>query len=482
MRKPLLSRLIEYSKTGVYPFHMPGHKRRARFPNPFVIDITEIEGFDNLHHPTGILKESMDWAAGIYGADQTYYLVNGSSSGLLSAISAVSTEGGTLLISRNCHKSVYHGVILNRLKIIYSYPQFIEQYGLIGGLLPAEIEQLLISSPEIQAILVESPTYDGIISDIQGITQVAHNHGIPLIVDEAHGAHLPFGDTPKSALELGADIVVQSVHKTLPSLTQTAVMHVREGLVDLRRLERYLQIYQSSSPSYVFMSSIEEAIAFMKESGQARLSQLRSCMEDLYLDLSGLKVLKIIGPDLPGKAGVFAFDHTKLVIYIPPGTKFMLDGRKQLLDGVVLGDILRREFRLEMEMCAANYVIGIMTCMDTPEGPARLKAALSEIDGRLSVIPGVLPTAASTVIKPETAMTLAAAWGEETESVSWISCESRISAEFICIYPPGIPIIAPGEVMTAAIIAYIDSCRRSGLTIQGGGDYLQCVKIRKTGR
>ena len=223
------------------------------FPNPFSIDITEIEGFDNLHHAEGILKESMRWAAGVYGADRTYYLVNGSSCGILSAIGAVMRPGETMLVSRNCHKSVYHGLILNSLKPEYVYPQIIEDLGIQGGISPDDVEKQLEECPEIRGVLIVSPTYDGVVSDISKIAEIVHRHNIPLIVDEAHGAHFPFGNGcfPKSALSCGADLVIQSLHKTLPSLTQTAVLHLKGNRVSRERLERCLQMYQSSSPSYV---------------------------------------------------------------------------------------------------------------------------------------------------------------------------------------------------------------------------------------
>lgn len=213
----LLKKLMEYGESDFYPFHMPGHKRQyhglfaADFPNPFSIDITEIHGFDNLHHPEGILKESMEWASRVYGSNRTYYLANGSSSGILSAISGSVSRGGTILMSRNCHKSAFHGVFLNQLSVEYIYPQIIPEFGIQGGLIPEKIEEMLMSHGKIQAVFIVSPTYDGIVSDIKAIADVVHKFRLPLIVDEAHGAHFSFGRDggfPVSALELGADVVI----------------------------------------------------------------------------------------------------------------------------------------------------------------------------------------------------------------------------------------------------------------------------------
>lgn len=272
----LIQRLKKYQKSEMYPFHMPGHKRAngmdVHFPDPFSVDITEIDGFDNLHHPEGILKDSMEWAASLYGSDHTWYLVNGSTCGLLSAISAAVSHGGKILVSRNCHKAVYHGIYLNHLETVYVYPQQVPGLGIQGGILPEDVEKALKSEPDIQAVLIVSPTYDGIVSDVEAIAKIVHKAGLPLIVDEAHGAHFAYGDAfPKSALELGADAVIQSVHKTLPSLTQTALLHVKNNrsdggcYIDVKKIERYLQIYQSSSPSYVLMASIENSIFLMDQ-------------------------------------------------------------------------------------------------------------------------------------------------------------------------------------------------------------------------
>jgi len=288
----LIDRLKEYGKSDFYAFHMPGHKRQEElgitlFPNPFSVDITEIDGFDNLHHPEGILKESMERAAAVYGADRTYYLVNGSTCGILAAISSAVSDGKKLLMARNSHKSAYHAAMLNRMETEYIYPEIIEESGIQGGIEPGELRRILEADKEnrIGAVFLTSPTYEGIVSDIKSLAEIVHERGIPLIVDEAHGAHFAFyegeGENrqtgrlfPRSALHCGADLVIQSIHKTLPSLTQTAVLHLKEGIADRERLEFYLRIYQSSSPSYVMMASIDNCIEYMAGEGRKRLGKL----------------------------------------------------------------------------------------------------------------------------------------------------------------------------------------------------------------
>ena len=237
---PLLERLSTYAASDAYPFHMPGHKRQVKMgitsvPNPFSVDITEIDGFDNLHHAEDILKESMNSAAAVYGADRSWYLVNGSTCGILAAIAAAVKPGEKILMARNSHKSAYHAVILNQLEPVYLYPEEVPEFQIPGGIEPEQVERALLEHPEIRAVFVTSPTYEGIVSDIQGIAATAHRHGAALIVDEAHGAHLPFGDGnyfPDGALQEGADLVIQSLHKTLPSLTQTAILHLKSQILE----------------------------------------------------------------------------------------------------------------------------------------------------------------------------------------------------------------------------------------------------------
>ena len=223
----LEQKLNELEQSDIYPFHMPGHKRAfLPFANPYAIDITEIEGFDNLHHATGILQEAQQKAADLYGAKKTYYLVNGSTCGLLAAISAAVPRGEKILMARNCHKAVYHAMYLRQLVPVYLYPED-TAYGIQGQVTPQMVRKQLKQTPDIRAVVITSPTYDGVVSDIKNIADTVHAYGIPLIVDEAHGAHFGFSqEFPENATRLGADAVIMSVHKTLPAFTQTALLHL----------------------------------------------------------------------------------------------------------------------------------------------------------------------------------------------------------------------------------------------------------------
>lgn len=466
----LVNRLKTYGETDACPMHMPGHKRQMgeaflrEFPNPFSIDITEIDGFDNLHHAEGILKDSMEWAAGVYGADKTWYLVNGSSCGILSAVCGTVKPGERILMSRNCHKSAYHGVILSQAEADYVYPQTLDSLGIQGGILASDVEKKLKEQPDIKAVLIVSPTYDGVVSDVAAIAEVAHGYGIPLIVDEAHGAHFPFGKGlfPKSALECGADLVIQSLHKTLPSLTQTAVMHGRSGRVDFGRVERFLQMFQSSSPSYVFMAAMEQCIWEMEQNGALQMEEFYGRLQNLRERLKRLNCLQLLGPEVLGRKeteGVFDLDLSKIVVSC----------RGCVVSGETLGDWLRERYHIEMEMCGADYVVAITTCLDREEDLQRLGTALMELDGELAV-QKLSDDRKSVLPLPQICRSLSeAAQCAQTER-SLADCAGEISGEFIYLYPPGIPIAAPGERITEEIIRLVEAYKKMGLPVQGMED------------
>ena len=494
----LLERLTEYAGSDAYPFHMPGHKRReipdgipGGFPDPYGIDITEIDGFDNLHHAEGILKDAMETAAAIYGADRSWYLVNGSTCGILSAVFAATENGGKLLTARNCHKAVYHAICLNRLEAEYLYPEEITEFGINGGIRAEDVRKALEKDAmrcagnsgdvrgkitKIQAVLITSPTYEGVVSDIRAIADAAHEYGIPLIVDEAHGAHLEYADQchsfPKSALEYGADIVIQSLHKTLPCFTQTAILHVKGKLVDQDRVSRYLSMFQTSSPSYLFMAGMERCIRYMDGDGRNEMIRYEKRLEHFMERMEGLQVLEVLDREICGKYRTVAgWDPSKIVVSTMRAEDF---------HGEELAETLRRKYHLEMEMTAPEYVIAMTSLMDTEEGFERLGTALLEIDGALRrrTESGRKEKAASETPEglesklshPVRRMLICEAMDADTERTAFQDTVGKVSAEFVYLYPPGIPIIAPGEVFTDAIVEKIMAYKAAGLLVQGPAD------------
>ena len=487
----LINRLAAYAGSDMYPFHMPGHKRMPgpmdRFVNPCTVDITEIDGFDNLHHPEGILRDSMDWAAALYGADQTYYLINGSTSGILAAVCGAVPRGGRILVSRNCHKSVYHGICLNQLKTSYVYPQEIEGLGIQGGITAEDVDRMLNRYMDTQAVLIVCPTYDGIVSDIEAIARIVHRAGLPLIVDEAHGAHFRYDAMfPASALDLGADVVIQSVHKTLPSLTQTALFHIKcnrpDGgcYADRERIDRYIHMVQSSSPSYVLMASIENSIYQMEQTDMAPYGKQ---LHKLRRRLGQMRHLRLADTGLIGQAGIRDLDISKIVVSTRGTCLYPAEDGLTGFTGAQLDDILRREYHLEMEMCGADYVTAITTVMDSGEGLERLGDALTRIDSQLTDA-GYKPDGRSGNQKSvysmrcDTAMSMGEAMEEKMASVGLEDSAGCISGEFVYIYPPGIPIVAPGEWISRPILEVILEYRDKGLPVQGPADQsLRTIRV-----
>ena len=495
----LINRLAAYARSDMYPFHMPGHKRRTgpedsfmnscvdSFTNPFAVDITEIEGFDNLHHPEGILKDSMKWAADVYGADQTYYLINGSTGGILAAVCGSVSRGGRILVSRNCHKSVYHGICLNQLKTSYVYPQEIEGLGIQGGITAEDVDRMLNRYMDTQAVLIVCPTYDGIVSDIEAIARIVHRAGLPLIVDEAHGAHFRYDAMfPVSALDLGADVVIQSVHKTLPSLTQTALLHIKcnrpDGgcYADRERIDRYIHMVQSSSPSYVLMASIENSIYQMEQTDTAPYGKQ---LHRLRRRLGQMRHLRLADTGLIGQAGIRDLDISKIVVSTRGTCLYPAEDGLTGFTGAQLDDILRREYHLEMEMCGADYVTAITTVMDSGEGLERLGDALTRIDSQLTDA-GYKPDGRKGNQKSvysmrcDTAMSMGEAMEEKMASVGLEDSAGCISGEFVYIYPPGIPIVAPGEWISRPILEVILEYRDKGLPVQGPADQsLRTIRV-----
>ena len=521
--KHLYDKLTEYASGRDYPYHMPGHKRRAFGEMPsdvYEMDVTEIDGFDDLHAPEGILKELQERVARLYGADESFCLVGGSTAGILAALSAALPEGGHLLMARNCHKSAYHAAYLRNLKLTYLLPEVMDEFGICDGLQPEEIKRALENAPDVQAVLIVSPTYEGRISPVREIAKMVHAHGKILIVDEAHGAHLglagrsrnrrgPAGDAigghsgltgdvllQENSCQAGADLVIHSVHKTLPAMTQTALLHVNGERVDRERLRRFLRIYQSSSPSYVLMASIDNAVTMMEQDGEKLYGDLVRNFAWLTKELSACRHFRFPGVKTPedvemqegaekqeglgdcgnaGRIGTRAVrqDLGKLVIHA--GTSG--------LTGQQIYDVLRDRYHLQLEMAAGDYCLAMFTVGDTPEGYQRMRDALLEMDELADELKKELENSRNEVCRevaagkadgelpgafePVVARSLKEAWDAPWEEIPLSGCEGRISAEFVNLYPPGTPIVTPGEVFTKEIVQALFQYQAQELRLRG---------------
>ncbi len=459
--------LEAYAESGVYPFHMPGHKRNA-FPmkNPYEIDITEIDGFDDLHAPEGILKEAMERAAKVYGAKQSYYLVNGSTCGILAAISAAAPQKGKLLMARNSHKSVYHAAYLRQLSTIYLNPVF-SRFGIYGAVSPKEVERKLRENPDVDAVILTSPTYEGVVSDIAAIAEITHKYQVPLIVDEAHGAHFGFHKAfPQTSVRLGADLVIQSMHKVLPSLTQTALLHRNSEAVLPERITQFLDIYETSSPSYVLMAGMEKCIRFLEEEGNQRFELFTQRLRDFYETAKGLQKIHVMTKEDFSSEEIFCLDRSKIVISV----------KGAAISGSRLYEMLLKDHKLQMEMYSGFYVLAMTSLMDREEGFERLYQALLEIDGNLLCKEekpennfGFL---SEFYLPKEKKMELYEAMERKKTTVSFSEAEGKISGTAVCLYPPGVPALLAGETIDRDFIKNIRKFRKYGLNVKGIADII----------
>lgn len=465
----LFEKLSAYGASDYYPYHMPGHKRRLKTDTMrelAQIDITEIDGFDNLHDAQGILKRIQEEAAAAYDAEESFFLVNGSTAGILSAISTAVSPGGKILMVRGAHKSAYHAAYLRDLQIAYLWPGV---HPLFGCNLPAtakEVEEVLQQTPDVQAVFIVSPTYEGLAADVKSIAEAAHKRNIPLIVDEAHGAHLGFdGRWPESSVKQGADLVIQSLHKTLPAPTQTAILHVNGKLVDRCGLRRFLGIYQTSSPSYIFMAAMEDAIATTSANREKLFGDFWEYWKGMTESLSACRNL------------IFLKEENS-----DPGKLAVMD-KNGFLDGEQLYEMLLHKYHLQPEMAAGRYVLAMFTIGDTKEGYERLTKALLEIDEYITaerkqrtqeklmeregnrMADAVTPVC---IQKKTQAVTgIGRAWDTPKEWVLLKDAEGKTAGEYVNLYPPGSPIIVPGEIFTKDILTEIAAYRQQGFHVQG---------------
>ena len=458
----LYEKLEAYGKSDYYGFHMPGHKRNSdvtRANLPYGIDITEIEGFDNLHHAEEIIREAEVRAASMYHAEETHYLINGSTAGILSAVMGCTKKGGKILMARNCHKSVYHAVFLNELRPVYIYPEFDETMELNMAVSPEKIERLLEEHKEVQAVVLTSPTYDGVLSDIERISEIVHQKKIPLIVDEAHGAHFGFHPYfPENANTKGADVVIHSLHKTLPALTQTALIHLNGTRIDRRKIRNYLHIFQTSSPSYVLMASMDECLRMVAEQGDVLFETYVKNLESKRGELKKLKHIRLMETE--------EFDRSKLVLSVKDT---ILKKENRVFTGKMLYERLLLEYHLQMEMAAGSYVIAMTSIGDTKEGMDRLISALFEIDEELEkkseeekrdYLPRQEQVFTSFEVEGMRRM-------ETVKSLSWQKSAGFISMEYAYLYPPGIPLIVPGERITKETAAMLVDYQNKGFSVEG---------------
>ena len=418
---------------------MPGHKRNEEFlrlsKEAVNFDITEIPDMDNLHEANSFIHDSQKRCAKLFGADESFYLVNGSTCGIIAAILSCVSENDLLLVARGSHKSVYSGIIYSGAKPVYVYPR-INKYGFQSEIDPKDIHNAIKNNNNIKACLITSPTYEGLVSDIKEIAKICHENGIILIVDEAHGAHFKFSKYfPETALAQGADVVIQSFHKTLPAFTQSAVLHVKGSKININLLKKHLSMLQSSSPSYLLMLGLDNCIKLLEENGDHFFKDYLKTISYIRKELVNCKNIELVSTD----------DIGKLTFYI-----------NREITGQGIEKLLRDNYKIQIELSSKHHFILMTSIADKKEGFLMLLNAILELDKKLNFYPAknaFLPLFPKPVYKihPKEAIK------HDLEKCSIKTAIGGISCDFFTPFPPGIPILVPGEEITKELADYITS-------------------------
>lgn len=467
---PLFNALMEYVNRDTLPFHVPGHKKGIGIDsefkefigaNPFKIDVTVFKLVDSLHHPNGPIKKAQELVADAYGSKASFFSIHGTSGAIQAMILSVVKDGDKIIVPRNVHKSVTSGIILSGAIPIFVEPEIDKKLGIAHGVTPETIEKALKENPDSKAVLIINPTYYGVATDIKKIADIVHSYDIPLIVDEAHGPHLAFSNKlPMSAIEAGADICAQSTHKIIGSLTQGSLLHINSKYVDPKKLQQILNLLQTTSPSYILMASLDCARRQIALEGKELLDKAIELCKYTRNEINKIPGFYCFGEEVLGKPGSYAFDPTKLTI----------SSRNLGITGFELDTILADKYHIQMELSDFYNVLAVGSFGDTKEGMDKLINALKEISdeyyGKREPIQDFLdiPTIPKKILNPREA------FYSNKISVPLKESVGKISGEFLLAYPPGIPVLCPGEEITKEVIEYVNDLKRANLYVQGTED------------
>lgn len=468
---PLFTGLVDHVQKQPVQFHIPGHKqglgieptfREFIGPNALSIDMINIEPLDDLHHPSGIIKEAQQLAAEAFGADYTFFSVQGTSGAIMTMIMSVCKPGDKLIIPRNVHKSIMSAIIFSGALPIFIHPEVDKEHGISHGVTVSSVEKALEAHPDAKSLLVINPTYFGVAGDLEQIVKLAHSYTIPVLVDEAHGVHIHFHeDLPLSAMQAGADMAATSVHKLGGSLTQSSVLNVREGLVSAKRVQAIISMLTTTSTSYLLLSSLDTARKQLAINGKALLTETIALANDTRNQINDIDGLECLGESLLQSKSAYAYDPTKLIISL-----------KQLnISGHEAEVWLREHYNVEVELSDLYNILCIISIGDTKEKVDTLITALKELAAQANVHASEKQRFDISVPDiPTLALLPRDAFYAEVESVPFNQSAGRIIAEFIMVYPPGIPILLPGEMITQENLDYVQKTLDAKLPVQGPQD------------
>lgn len=470
-KTPLFDALMEYVDNNTIPFHVPGHKKGQGMDNKFKnfvgtnvlsIDVTVFKQVDSLHKPTGPIKLAQELSADAHNADSTFFCIHGTSGAIQAMIMSVVTQGDKILIPRNVHKSITAGVILSGATPVYMNPEIDEAVGVALNVTPETVRATLEDNPDARAVLIVNPTYYGVSTDIAKIAEIVHEYDIPLIVDEAHGPHLHFNNKlPICAMDAGADMCAQSTHKIVGSMTQASLLHVRKGRVDVNRVKTVMSLLQTTSPSYILLASLDVARRQMAMEGKELLDKTIELAEYARERINKIQGFYCFGKEVLNKPSAYAFDPTKITI----------TSKDLGLSGYEVERILAEKYFIQPEMSDLYNILCVFSLGDTKESVDALIKALEEISEeqsskqdkkQIKIIE--MPDIPQSVLSPRDA------FNSKTVSIPLKDSLGQISAEFLMAYPPGIPILCPGEIITKEIVEYVQELKNANLYVQGTED------------
>lgn len=470
MNTPIIDSLKKIVDDNIISFHMPGHKKGAIYKmlgyqdileNLYKLDTTEIPGTDNLHSPEECIKESLKRASEVFKSDKTFYLVNGSTCGIEAAIMASVNPKEKIILNRDCHQSAINSCIIGDIDPIYVNPSINKNSNTLSGVSFDDVKRVIDSNLDAKAVFLTYPTYFGDVFDLKSICSYAHEKGMTVIIDEAHGAHLGLSEKlPETALSQGADIVIQSTHKTLPSFTQSSMIHIKGNRIDINKLTNMLRITESSSPSYLLMASLDIAVDIYEKNGFDLMDKLLSNINEFKSELYKLKNIKV--------------DESK------DYTKIFLNTKKLGITGHELESILREKYNIQVELSNYYGVLLIATIGNTKDEFLKLRNVLFEID-KIYKKEDYLKNVSYPIKLPKKILSPREAFYMDKKNVKIENSIGKISGEYIIPYPPGVSLVSPGEEITKEVIDYIIECKSKGMNVNGVKDselrFIQVIDI-----
>ncbi len=481
LRTPLFDAMVSLAESRKVSFHTPGHKsgkgistRFRKFVGPkiFTIDLTTLDEVDSLQNPTGVIKEAQELAARAAGADRSYFLVNGTTAGNHAMVASTTNPGDTVLIARNCHRSVLTGLIVSGAKPAFFQPEFHRDLKLTLNVTFDTVKQAIDDNPGARALLITSPNYYGLCADIEKIIPYAHEKGLIVLLDEAHGPHLKFHPKlPKCALEAGADLCVQSTHKIVGGMTQASMLHARAGRVNIDDVTNTLKLLQTTSPSYILMASLDLARMQMATEGKKLLNRALKLAEEARTEINKIPGITCFGKDQARAAGMADMDVTKLTITV--------SGLG--LSGYHVSQMLNTRFGIQVEMADPFHILVIVSIGDRQDDLNRLVEGLRQIASETGLQGALLPL--DKVHPPSLSnrfvMTPRDAFYSDTELINVAESAGRVAAEIVTVYPPGIPLVVPGEEISRGAIDYITNMAGLGAIVDGLNERNNLVRVVK---